>query len=310
MTKLFKLLFLLIFLSIQGCAESPPETLRLGTNVWPGYEPLYLARELGHLDADKVRLVEYTSTSQVLKAYRSGLLDAAALTMDEAIKLYSQGEEVQIVLVTDISNGADALVANKSISSIEDLRNSRIAVEQSALGAYFLKRILEVNNYNYADINIVSLDVNQHERAILENKVDAAVTFEPFKSKLLQSDHHVLFDSSQIPGEIVDVIIVRKSKLPAFKTTINYLKSSWFLALNKIQTEPNNHAALIDKRMKLGKENVLNVFEELHFPNKEQNAAMLDLKNKKNLLTAAQKMTEVMVEQKLLDSKIDASYLF
>lgn len=53
---------------LGGCSREAEPTLRIGTNVWIGSEPLYLARELGHLDPKVVRLVEYPSASEVLRA--------------------------------------------------------------------------------------------------------------------------------------------------------------------------------------------------------------------------------------------------
>jgi len=34
-------------LTLGGCMREPDSPLRIGTNVWIGSEPLYLARELG-----------------------------------------------------------------------------------------------------------------------------------------------------------------------------------------------------------------------------------------------------------------------
>ena len=58
------------------------------------------------------------------------------------------------------------------------------------------------------DIKIVFLGVSEHERAFKNGKVDAVVTFGSARTKLLAAGAKQLFDSSQIPGEIVDVLIV------------------------------------------------------------------------------------------------------
>jgi NitT/TauT family transport system substrate-binding protein len=47
-----------LVLPLLGCMRQPEAALRIGTNVWIGSEPLYLARDLGHLDSGKVQLVE------------------------------------------------------------------------------------------------------------------------------------------------------------------------------------------------------------------------------------------------------------
>ena len=43
---------------LAACAREPDTPLRIGTNVWIGSEPLYLARELGRLEPSAVQLVE------------------------------------------------------------------------------------------------------------------------------------------------------------------------------------------------------------------------------------------------------------
>ena len=57
--RLAYLLLLLVAATLAGCMREPESALRIGTNVWIGSEPLYLARELGRLDPKVVQLVEY-----------------------------------------------------------------------------------------------------------------------------------------------------------------------------------------------------------------------------------------------------------
>ncbi len=85
-------------LSLAGCGVEPAPPLRIGTNVWSGYEPLYLARELGYLDPRSVHLVEYPSASEVIRAFRNQAIEAAALTFDEVLLLTQDGFEPRVVL--------------------------------------------------------------------------------------------------------------------------------------------------------------------------------------------------------------------
>ena len=295
---------------MAACSEPNKQTLRIGTNVWPGYEPLYLARELGYLNRDEIRLVEYTSTSQVLKAYRNGLLDSAAVTLDEAIMLLETGEEFRIVLVMDVSNGADALLGQASLKSIEDLKGKRIGVEHTALGAYFLYRIIELTALNEQDITIVSQEVNQHVRSFKEKQIDAVITFDPARSDIIQNGGNVLFDSTQIPGEIVDVLIVRAEKMKLLEKNINDLKYAWFKAVGNIQRSPNKYAKTIDKRMRVGEENVMTMFEGLAFPDKVKNELLLNSTEGQNLLISSKKLARIMSENGLMDSIVDTDVMF
>ena len=199
MTKLFYLSCCLLgIVSISSCSTENPVVLQLGTNVWPGYEPLYMARELGYLDGNKVRLVEYSSASQVLQSYRNGLIDAAALTLDEVMLLLSTGETPKIVLVTDISHGADVIIGQPDIKKLADIRGKRVAIEGTALGAFMIVRALEIAGIEHETVEIINRSVDEHEDSFLTKEVDAVVTFEPVRSKLLASGGNPLFDSRDI----------------------------------------------------------------------------------------------------------------
>ena len=70
-----------LLLSLFGCMGQPDTALRIGTNVWIGSEPLYLARDLGRLDSDSVQLVEYPSASEVLRAFRNEAIDGMVISV-------------------------------------------------------------------------------------------------------------------------------------------------------------------------------------------------------------------------------------
>ena len=67
----------LAFMGLSAaCTERSEPPIRVGTNTWPGYEPLYLAQDIGRFGPDAVRLTRHDSTTAVLAAYRAGRLDA------------------------------------------------------------------------------------------------------------------------------------------------------------------------------------------------------------------------------------------
>ncbi|RPI40603.1 MAG: hypothetical protein EHM59_21520, partial [Betaproteobacteria bacterium] len=138
----FVLACLAFALAVPGCVRAPEPPLRIGTNVWIGSEPLYLARELGHLDAKAVQLVEYPSASEVLRAFRNQAIDGMVISLDELFGLAIDGLKPRIVLVTDISRGANVVVGRQGMESMHDLKGKRVAVESGALGAYVLSRAL------------------------------------------------------------------------------------------------------------------------------------------------------------------------
>lgn len=307
---LFRTFVLFCALIGAGCSQNGEPTLRIGTGVWPGYEPLYLARQLGYLDSNRIRLIEYTSTSQVLKAYRSGLIDAAAVTLDEAISLQAAGEDVRVVLVMDVSDGADALVVHQGIERLEDLEGQRIGVEHSALGAYLISRISKKAQLDQSQLQIVPLEVNRHQRAFLEAQVDAVVTFEPVLSRLREAGGRVLFDSSQIPGEIVDVLIVRADRLAQHGGQVKYLKSVWFEVIAQITKSPQIHLENLNSRLRLEQKDVSAVFNSIRFPDSTDNRRMLSSGGKNNLLKLSRDMAKLMHEHHLIEKQVNTDVMF
>lgn len=309
MEQVLKRVAILALLLLTACAEpESTQSMRIGTNVWPGYEPLYLAREKGYLDSKKVQLLEYTSASQVMRAFRNDLLDAAAVTLDEAISLLESGEQLKIILVTDISDGGDALITHQDIKSLEDIRHKKIGVEHTALGAYFVSRFIEMNALDKSDITLVPIEVDKHERAFKDGEVDAVVTFDPVRSKLISAGGNVLFSSKQIPGEIVDVLVVKSNRAASFRSHIANLKQGWYMALDEIENNALESAEIIGKRMKLSAEEVLESYQGLKLPNEEQNNKLL-LDNG-DLIPVSKKLSQVMSDLKLIGSVVDTQPMF
>jgi len=210
---LLALLLLAMLASIGGCMREPDLPLRIGTNVWIGSEPLYLARDLKYLDRGVVQLVEYPSASEVSRAFRNQAIDGMVVSLDELFVLAVDGLQPKIVVVADVSLGADVVVGHSGMRKMQDLRGKRVAVESGALGAFVLSRALAINGMQASDVNIMHLESNKHPAAFKQGQVDGAVTFDPYRTQMLEAGAHALFDSTQIPGEIVDLLAVRASAI-------------------------------------------------------------------------------------------------
>jgi NitT/TauT family transport system substrate-binding protein len=296
---MLKTLIIFSIILTFGCIKTDNEYLIIGTNVWPGYEFLYLAREIGYYKNKPIHLVEYSSSSQVLRAYRNNILNGAALTLDEVLLLKSYGYNPKIVLVMDISNGADVIIAKSQIKSIKDLKGKKIGVENTALGSYVLVRALEKNGLSEKEITIVPLEVDEHYKAFINGEVDAVVTFEPVKSKLLQAGGHIIFDSSQIPGEIVDVLVIEESFLKKNPEIVKVLIKGWFLGIDFWKEKENTALKIISQREHISVEQLKAAYKGLLIPDRLENLELLNNENPK-LLKVAKKLKKIMEKKNIL----------
>ena len=292
-----------LLLPLLGCAREPESALRIGTNVWIGSEPLYLARELGHLDPAAVQLVEYPSASEVLRAYRNQAIDGMVISLDELFGLAVDGLQPRIILVVDVSHGADVVVGRRGMRTMHDLKGKSVAVESGALGAFVLSRALALNGMQAGDVNVVHLESNEQPKAFEKGQVDGAVTFDPFRAQFLEAGATTLFDSTRIPGEIVDLLAVRANVLERQPKAIHGLLKGWFSAIDYMQREPADAAQRMGIRQQTTGPQFQEALKGLHIPSLDENLAMLGGATPELAVTGRQLMA-LMLDAKLLRTKL------
>ncbi|MGZ5259882.1 MAG: ABC transporter substrate-binding protein, partial [Burkholderiales bacterium] len=293
-----------VALALTGCVREPESVLRIGTNVWIGGEPLYLARELGHLDPKAIQLVEYPSASEVLRAFRNLAIDGMVISLDELFGLAVDGLQPRIILVVDVSHGADAVVGRAGMRTMSDLKGKPVAVESGALGAYVLSRALALNGMQASDVKVVHLESNEQPSAFEKGQVDGAVTFDPYRAQLIRSGAKTLFDSTAIPGEIVDLVAVRAPVLEKQPKAIQALLSGWFSATDYMEREPQDAAQRMGIRQQTTGEQFLESLQGLHIPSHEENLGMLGGPTPE-LAVKGRRLMALMVEAKLLRAALD-----
>lgn len=265
------ILFALPALLWVACSPTSQPPLRVATNVWSGYETLYLARSLGLYDPAHIRLVEMTSAGEVSYALRNSTVEAGALTLDEALSLMQDGMDLRVVLVMDVSHGADALLARDDIEQLQDLRGKRVGVETGAVGAMMLDAALQAGRLRATDIKMVPLPPNALLAAWRDGRVDAVVTFNPLRTQLLAQGAHSLFDSSQIPGRIIDVLVVRGDVFDSRPGVLKELLLGYFAALAHLQQNPQDAATRMAPRLGVTPEQVPLQFSGLELPGLQEN---------------------------------------
>jgi NitT/TauT family transport system substrate-binding protein len=299
-TRILRLLACAALLApLFGCIREPEPALRIGTNVWIGSEPLYLARELGHLDLKAVQLVEYPSASEVLRAYRNQAIDGMVISLDELFSLAVDGLQPRAILVVDVSHGADAVVGRGGMRSMKDLRGKPVAVEGGALGAFVLSRALALNGMQPSDVEVVHVESNEQPGAFEKGQVDGAVTFDPYRGQLLRAGAITLFDSTQIPGEIVDLVAVRASVLERQPNAVRELLSGWFRALEYMKLDPRDAARRMGIRQQTSGEQFLAALQGLRIPSRDENLQMLG-GAAPELARTGRRLMALMLESKLL----------
>ncbi len=295
------------FAGLAACTRPAP-LLRVAGIVWVGYEPLFLARELGYYEAQSLRLVEMPSNTAGLMALATGDVEAATLTLDEFLIAREGGLDVRAILVFDDSAGADVVMGRPEIHELADLRGRRIGVENTAAGALMLAKLLEAAALSPADIIKVPLTGGRHMEAYRTHRVDALVSFEPYATQLASMGARRLLDSSLFPGLIVDVLVARAAALDAQPEQFQLLTDGYFRALDHLRQAPQDAAARMAPRMGITPDEVLVALKGVRMQDRAANRAWLDGPEAR-LFQATRAVARIMLQSDLLQAMPDLEHL-
>ena len=296
---MYRALTLALILSLLGCSDQT-DTLRIGANRWLGYGPLYLADDLHWMTPSGYRLVEYPHTTGVLRGYRNGLLDAALLTLDEALILQSSGQPVQILLVADVSAGADVLFANAHIQQLAQLRGQRIGVENSALGAFFLSRILDIAKLQAREISVIDMPVNEHLNALRIGQIDAAINFASASASFAPLGVHPLLDSRALPNEIIDVLVINPQRVSAQQA--KRLRELWFTSQEQWFEQRQDIDPRLSRRLGLNGDELAQTLAGLQIGDRALNQ---QLRNDGTLLRSLNQLNDYLFSRRLQSKPAD-----
>src|SRR5437762_10373589 len=155
-----------------------------------------------------------------------------------------------------------------------------------------------------SDVNVVHMESNEQPSAFEKGLVDAAVTFDPYRAQFLRAGASTLFDSTQIPGEIVDLLAVRATVLEKRPKAIQALLAGWFGAIDYMKSDPKDAARRMAIRQQTTGEQFLEAQQGLHVPSREENLRMLDGVTPE-LAVTGRRLMSLMVDAKLLRRGLD-----
>lgn len=111
-----------------ACDKTPQPPLVFGASAWPGYEPVFLARELGYFSGANLRLDDYNGAPEVEQAFRERKVHLAALTLDRALLLRRDIPDLKIILLFDAEKAGPSASGKGLASSKGQASGSRMDV--------------------------------------------------------------------------------------------------------------------------------------------------------------------------------------
>ena len=306
--------WLVLFFVIQAALWAgvvlwnPPDhegPLKVAVGLWPGSESLIIARERGVLNDETVRLIEMSWSSAALRAFGNRVVDAAVLTLDEALRLRMDGHDIRVVCVLDVSVGADSLMTLGAIRETEMLRGKKVGVELRTAGMYLLAKALERAGMTLKDVEIVSLNLAETESALMGGEVDAVVTSLPWQSRLIGAGAISLFDSKMIPGELSRLLVVRSDALKSHQAAVQSLVDAHFTILGDITEKLGaSERDVIARREGMSWNDFEGVLDLIKWPSRSEVLQMMN-GTPSPLDEMADRMVDFMVNIELIPGKPD-----
>lgn len=300
--RLFPLVLLCLLLA--ACSKPPQPPLRIASSPWPGYEPLYLARDLGYLDEKEVDLFELPSSDINIESFRNHSTDIATLTLDETLGLLQGGTRLKILAVMDVSHGGDAVLANPSVKTLKDIQGKRIAIVNIPLGLYMLSRTLDLAGVSRGEVSVYPMSESNQVNFYRQGKAEVVITFEPIKTRLKELGAHVIFDSSLIPDEIFDLLVIHEDVYLQRRVEACRLVQNWYRALDYLRDHPDDAALRISKRMGVKPADIPVMMEGIVLPGPDDNKRILG-GDQPGIIEPAGRLSEILMREKILPGLVD-----
>lgn len=308
---------LLLTLSLSSLTQAA-ESFKVCWSIYVGWMPWAYGDEQGIVKkwGDKygidIEVVQINDYIESINQYTAGEFDACTMTNMDALTIPAAGGVDSTALVVgDFSNGNDGVVL-KGKKSLKDIKGQNVNLVELSVSHYLLARGLETVGLSEKDLTVVNTSDADMVAVYGTDDVTAVATWNPLLSEITSMPNsYKVFDSSQIPGEIIDLLVVNTETLKKNPKLGKALVGAWYEIMglmdgaDKAATEVKTYMALASGTDLAGYEAQLASTEMFYTP-----AAALELTNSEALVKTMANVAKFSFAHGLLgDGAPDAGYI-
>ncbi|EAQ66747.1 abc transporter, periplasmic substrate-binding protein [Marinomonas sp. MED121] len=220
------------------------EDFKVCWSIYVGWMPWEYGNQSGIVKkwADKydinIDVVQFNDYVESMNQYTAGEFDACTMANIDALTIPAAGGvDSTALIVGDFSNGNDAVIL-KNGDSLSDAKGQNINLVELSVSHYLLARGLESIGLSERDVRVVNTSDADLVAAFTTSDVTAVSTWNPLVSEILDMPNsNKVFDSSQIPGEIIDTLIVNTEVLNKHPKLGKALVGAWYEIMDKMKQE-------------------------------------------------------------------------
>ncbi|WP_085315949.1 ABC transporter substrate-binding protein [Derxia lacustris] len=275
--------------------------LKIGTTTWIGYGPFFVAETMDYYKKYnvKVSFQSFSDPALIPPAIASGSVEGGMLTYDQVIGVVAKGQTMKVIMPIDYSNGGDAIVAPVGVADVAALKGKTIAYNTLSPSDFLLSYALSTQGMSEKDIKPVNMTPDAVPAAILSNKVNLGVTYEPFVSTVLGQGgkkFKVLYSSKDAPGLIADVLVFDAKSIAGRSAEIKGVIQAYVDALDYIKKKPDESAKIIGKAMGVSAKEVKEQWSGVYnIPLGEMPKAFLPAKDTTSYYASGEVIAKILV---------------
>ena len=212
------------------------DSFRVAWSIYVGWMPWGWMEETGVMEkwADKygieVEIVQINDYIESINQYTAGAFDGVSATNMDTLSIPAgAGVDTTALIVGDYSDGNDAILV-KDGDSVADLAGRPVNLVELSVSHYLLARALDEAGLAERDLGAVINTSDADMVAAWQTPdVEAVVTWNPLVSTIMEmGDATKVADSSDIPGEIIDMMVVNTETLAANPDFGKALVGAWY----------------------------------------------------------------------------------
>jgi NitT/TauT family transport system substrate-binding protein len=216
--------------------------------IYAGWMPWGYAQTQGIVDkwakkyGVQIKVTQLNDYVESINQYTAGQFDGCTMTNMDALTIPAAGGVDTTALVPgSYSNGNDGVVIKGQGKTLKDLKGLSVNLVELSVSHYLLARGLDKAGLRERDLKIVNTSDADIVAAFATPSVQAAVAWNPQLSAIAAMPGATrVFDSSEVPGEIIDLMVVNTATLKDNPALGKALTGAWFevMALMKAGNGP------------------------------------------------------------------------
>ena len=240
----FFLTALIISLMVNACSldQTPKlQPLKIGITTWPGFDVVRYAQttDLFKKHGLEVKLIGFENQQDSARAVLRGSLDAAFVSLWDVVQVDPGNDKPTIVMVTNISHGADGIATQPGIQSVEALRGKRVGAKLGTVNHLILLEALKLHHVKPAEVTIEDVSNESAVELMANGKLDGAVVWEPLLSNTAKKiKGNIVYTTKEVNSLVIDALVSRSTTVTAKKAEFTQFVSTWLDVMQAIDVEP------------------------------------------------------------------------